>query len=308
MINLNSKKILLGALVIIGLIGIKASFYTVQSGYVGVLSTFGKYSPDEKMPGLHMKIPIIQHVYEFNIKLHSINYKESAAVKDTKNITNKPAIRVLDSKNLPIGIEMTVQFTPEKTQASEILQKYGKNYVDVLINPVVRDVVRDVIGHYKAEEIAKDRTKITTEIKMKLSEKFKKIPFILNDVLLRDIQLPSVIVKKIQDVQIAKQEAQRLAIIEQQALKQQKIKKIEAETKLIQITTNAKAEAEKEKIQADAKAYKILKEAQAVQKANELISKSLTPQLIKYEYIKKWNGNLPKTLLQKENGLMIGIK
>jgi regulator of protease activity HflC (stomatin/prohibitin superfamily) len=119
--------------------------------------------------------------------------------------------------------------------------------------------------------------------------------------------LPSVIVKKIQDVQIAKQEAQRLAIVEQQALKQQKIKKIQAETRMIEITTNAKAQAERQKIEADAKAYKILKEAKAMQKANELISKSLTPELIKYKYIEKWNGEVPKTFLGNDKNFMIGI-
>jgi regulator of protease activity HflC (stomatin/prohibitin superfamily) len=284
------------------------AFYTIESGYVGVLSTFGKYSTNVEMPGFHTKIPIIQKVVKFNVKMHSINYKSKVGLVDNENITNKPVIRVLDNKNLPIGIELTVQFTPIKENASMILQKYSKNYIDVLINPIIRDVVRDVVGEYKAEDIAKDRSKIATKITNELKIKFKKIPFILNDVLLRDIQLPEIIIKKIQDVQIAQQEAQRLAIIEQQAIKQQKIKKIEAETKLIQVTTNAKAQAQKEKIQANAKAYKILKEATATQKANILISKSLTPILLKYEYIKNWNGKLPQTLLQKDGGVLLNIK
>jgi len=305
-----NKGLIFGGLTLAGTILLFSSFYTIESGYVGVLSTFGKYEPDEKLPGLHMKAPIIQDVKKINVKMHSINYKGEHDLKDEENVINKPAIRVLDSKNLPIGIELTVQFTPIKDKASEILSKYGKNYVDVLINPIIRDVVRDVIGDYRAEDIARDRTKIANEINIRLKEKFKKIPFVLNDVLLRDIKLPAVIVKKIQEVQIAKQEEQRLTIVENQTLKKQKIKKIEAETQLIQITTNAKAQAQRKKIEADAKAYQILKEAEAVQKANQLIAKSLNNELLKYEYIKKWNGVLPKTYIPANNktNLLIGVK
>ena len=100
-------------------------FYTIKSGYVGVLSTFGKYAPDVEEPGAHIKIPIIQQITKFNIKMHSINYKGKKDLPDTENVINKPAIRVLDSKNLPIEIEMTVQFTPRKEKASYILQNYA---------------------------------------------------------------------------------------------------------------------------------------------------------------------------------------
>ena len=293
---------------LIGLIGMK-SFYTVESGTVGVLNTLGKYDPDEIQPGLHFKMPLVQKVYSFDIKLQAVNYKSNKDLPDSQGVINKPAIRVLDNKNLPIGIELTVQFTPKASEASEILSQYGKTYFDKLINPLVRDVVRDVVGQYQAEQIASDRTKIANEISTGLQEKFAKLPLTLNEVLLRDIKLPKVVVKKIEEVQIAKQEEQKLAMIEKQAEKRQKIKTIEANTKLIEITTKAKAEAEKKKIEADAKAYQITKEAEAIAKANKEIAASVTDKLIQYEWIKKWSGELPKTYLgnEKSGGLILNL-
>lgn len=279
--------------------------YTIESGYVGVLSTFGKYDPEEKAPGVHFKIPLIQKVKVFDVKLHTVTYHQGKQLPNRDGVLSKPIIQVLDNKNLPIGIELTVQFSPIKTEASEILSTYGSNYFEKLINPMVRDVVRDVVGKYQAEKIASDRSAIAQEIRAMLADKFKALPFHLNDVALREIKLPQIVLKKIEEVQLAKQEEQRLAMVEKQAEKNQKIKTIEANTKLIEITTQAKAEAEKKRIEADAKAYQITKEAQAVAKANQMIAGSITEKLIHYRSVEKWNGTYPSTLMQGQGESMI---
>ncbi len=91
--------------------------YTIESGNVGVLSTFGKYDPEEKEPGLHLKLPFVQTVKVFDVRLQTVNYKSAKDLPDQGGVINKPAIEVLDNKNLPIGVELTVQFTPDKKEA-----------------------------------------------------------------------------------------------------------------------------------------------------------------------------------------------
>lgn len=272
--------------------------YTVETGTVGILSTFGKYKEESVTPGLHIKIPLIQSIHILDIKMQSANYIGRQDLPDKRGVINKPNIAVLDNKNLPIGIDLTVMYTPDANLASTILGKYGINYFDKLINPNIRDVVRDVIGKYPAEQIASDRTTISAELKTLIGIKFEKMPFSLNEVSLRNIQLPSIVLKKVEEVQIAKQEEQKLAMVENQAKKKQKIQTIQANTRLIEITTKAKADAEKQKIEADAKAYKLKVEADAIAKANTLIAKSITKELISYKAIEKWNGNYPKLLMQ----------
>jgi len=287
-----------------------ASFYTIESGTVGVLSTMGRYNPEPVLPGLHFKIPVIQKIKIFDVKMHAANYKTNKDLPDSSGVFNKPLIRVLDTKNLPIGIELTIQFTPNKAEAPKILTVYGDYYFEKLINPIARDIIRDVIGKYQAEEIARDRSKINGEIVARLKDKFKTLPFELNEVLLRDIKLPDVVMNKIKEVQIAKQEEQKLAMIEKQAEKKQRIKTIEANTRLIEVTTNAKAEAEKKRIAADAKAYQIAMEANATARANKLIASSLTPELIRYEWTKQWKGVVPSTFLGSESdkNILLNIK
>ena len=304
--GVNIKGIIIIFVVLFFVIVLSVGLYTIKSGNVGVLSTFGKFSDDIKEPGLHVKIPIVQSVRIMDIKMQTVNYQEHEHWMDEDGVINRPRIDVLDSKNLKIGIEITIQYTPEFEKANVILMKYGNNYFEKLINPIIRDIVRDVSGQYQAEDIAFNRASIGTKVNEKLQEKFNTLPFILNGVQLRNIDLPQIVRKKIEEVQLAKQEEQRLAMVEKQATKNQEIQKINANTKLIEITTQAKAEAEKKRIEAEAQAFQITKEAEAIAKANEEIAKSITPALIKYEAIKKWSGNYPKMLVSKENeGLLL---
>ncbi len=299
-------------LLILYLIGysIFAAMYTIQSGTVGVLVTFGRYSEEVKLPGLHFKVPFIQDVKVFDIKLQTANYLGQGGYEED-GVSNVRRIEVMDNKNLPIGIDMSVQYTPIPDEANMILEKYGRNYFQKLINPIIRKVARDVIGKYQAEEIASKRSQIGVELKVQLSEDFQASApyFLLNNINLREIKLPSMVIKKIEEVQLAKQEEQRLTMVEQQAKKSQEIKTIEANTKLIEVTTQAKADAEKKRIAADAKAYQIMAEARAVAEANKLIATSITQELIDYRSIERWSGQYPQTLIGggEQSGLIFSL-
>lgn len=273
------------------------SYYTIESGTVGVLVTFGKYEKEVVNAGLHFKQPLIQTVKNFDVKMNTINYLGREDRRVSEGIINKPLIEVLDSKNLPIGLELSVQFTPIAEQANHILEHYGENYFEKLINPFVRNVVRNVVGKYQAEEIAMKRAEIEAALQVQLGKEFESTPFKLNTIGLRNINLPEIILSKIKEVQLAKQEEQRLAMVEEQAKKNQQIKTIEANTKLIEVTTQARAEGERKRIQADAVAYQIAAEAKANAEANKLIAASLTRELIDYRSIDRWNGAYPQTLL-----------
>ena len=288
-----------------GLILAANASYTIVSGTAGVLSTFGKYSAESITPGLHFKLPFIQNIIVLDTKMQAANYMGKTDLPDKKGVVNKPMINVLDTKNLPIGIELTVMYMPSPEEVSSIMIRYGRNYFEKFINPTIRDVVRDVIGKYQAEKIAQERSSIATEIRRILTEKFSQTEFRLAEVSLRDIKLPKSIRTKIEEVQMAKQEEQRLEMVEKQAKKSQKIKTTEAETRKIEITTKAEAEAKRAMIEADAKAYRLLKEAEAKSRANTMIAKSITPELIRYKTVETWSGHYPKMLMTGSDGSTI---
>lgn len=66
-VNLNPRKIVKWALILLAVIIIASSFYVVQAENVGVLLRFGKYTKTT-IPGLHMKIPFIDKVYQVAVE------------------------------------------------------------------------------------------------------------------------------------------------------------------------------------------------------------------------------------------------
>ncbi len=69
----------------------------------------------------------------------------------------------------------------------------------------------------------------------------------------------------------------------------------------------AEAEAKKVVAEAEGRARSVLVEAESQAKANEILSKSITPTLVQYEQIKKWDGRLP-TVSGTGAGVLLDLK
>jgi len=307
--KVNPLFIVFGAIVVLFLIIASLGIYTIESGKIGVLTTFGEYSDVPKEAGIHFKIPLIQTVKVMDVKMQTAHYQNETSLHKNDGVISQPRIIVLDSKNLNIGIDATVQFLPDPKQAKIILSRYGLNYFDKLIGPIIRDTIREVVSQYQAEDIARERSLIATHLNNAMRENFTGLPFILQAVQLRNIDLPKIVRDKIEEVQLAKQEEQRLIMIEKQVEKQQGIKTIEANTILIEITTRARADAEQKKIAADAEAYRISAQAKAQASANEMIRQSLDKEgfVIQYKAIQQWDGKYPHTMVGDKSGLIMQL-
>lgn len=263
-------------------------FKTIESGNVGIKITLGKFDNEELMPGLHFKIPIIQDIKIVDVKVHTINYKGSQDRPDKEGLIEKPSINVLDERGLPVRIELTVQYRLIPDQASEMIQEWGWNWKDKLVNPTIRDVVRDVIGEYPAEKLPVKRQEIGVKIEEGIKKAIKNVSKNKVQVIgvqLRDIKLPPRIAQKIEEVQIAKQEAEKMKYVEEKAKKEQEVRRIKAETEKIEKIIKAEAEAEKRVKEAEGRAKARILEAEAQAKANRLLSKSIDKKILEWKEI-----------------------
>jgi len=275
--------ILIAILIIFGIMF--KPWVIVNEGEVGILSTTGKFSPNPLNPGLHFYVPLIQKVIIVDTKVHMISYKRNQEIGTMPDrygtIKVYPAINVLDSRGLPITVELSVSYRLNPKEAAYVVKTYGLNWEDKIINPIVRDVVRNVIGKYPAEEIPTKRNEIATKIENQIRDQLLKIehkPVIFESFQLRDIILPENIKRQIERVQIAKQEAER-AKYEVLRAKQ------EAEKK----AAIAKGIADAKKIEAQGRAEAMLIESKAQAQANKIISESLTTNLLKLKALEVQN-------------------
>ena len=254
-------------------------FTIIEEGQRGILSTNGKYQDDALLPGLHFIVPVIQKVYVVDTKVRIINYaSRMEANTNASGIITKPAVTVLDKRSLPVGIELTVQYRLNSQFAAQTISNWGFSWEDKIINPVVRDVVRNVIGKYDAEALTQMRNDLGAEIEAGIRQSVteqENSPAILQSVQLRDIILPTKVKEQIERVQIAKQEVQK-AEQDVQRVKQEALKR----------AAEAQGVAQQARIEAKGKADAVTIEADAKAKANILISKSLTSQLLELEQMK----------------------
>jgi len=83
--------------------------------------------------------------------------------------------------------------------------------------------------------------------------------------------------------------------------------KIQASQNAIKVeneVATTRAEAQKRIVEAESMAKKTLIEAEAKAKANNLISNSISKDLIQYNFVLKWNGELPKVTSDKMASIM----
>ena len=273
------------AIAIIALLVIARPFVTIQSGEVGIKSNLGKYDPTPLGAGLHFFVPFIQDVFVVDTRTRIINYTSSedmSAGIATKSgtaggIISKNSLSVLDSRNLPVSIDITVQYRLNEATAPNTIAEWGFLWEDKIIDPRVKDVVRSVIGNYAAEELPTKRDEIARAIDDGIRKNIEALPNSPVDLLavqLREIILPAKVKEQIERVQIAKQEAERTKYeverANQEALKKAALAKGNADA----VKIEAQGRADAAKIEADAQAY-----------ANKEIAKSLDANLLSLKQI-----------------------
>lgn len=270
---------------LIALLVIAKPFVTIQSGEVGIKSNLGKYDPTPLGAGLHFFVPFIQDVFVVDTRTRIINYTSSedmSAGIATKSgtaggIISKNSLSVLDSRNLPVSIDITVQYRLNEATAPNTIAEWGFLWEDKIIDPRVKDVVRSVIGNYAAEELPTKRDEIAKAIDDGIRKNIESLPNSPVDLLavqLREIILPAKVKEQIERVQIAKQEAERTKYeverANQEALKRAALAKGNADA----VKIEAQGRADAAKIEADAQAY-----------ANKEIAKSLDANLLSLKQI-----------------------
>ncbi|WP_051906573.1 SPFH domain-containing protein [Methylomarinum vadi] len=269
------------------------SYTTVEAGHNKVATLFGKVQPEPYSEGLHIVNPLLNFI-SFDLRQQTYTWEK---------------VHVPSQDKLKTSMDISVTFRLDGSRTPTILQESGtlEDVVSKHITPKVRSLLREA---GKTVEQSQDfyldsvQQQLQSYMENGLREYLDTKGVIVTAVLFRDITLPQVVTDAViqtkeRQEQLEREKAQ-LKIVEQQA--QQQVKQAEARQMAAVADANAK------KIQADAEAYRISKEAEAQAKANELLAKSVTPALIRYNAVHKWNGEYPRTLLGGKNeGLILSL-
>ena len=213
--------------ILIVLLGVLSSlFVQVSAGNVGVKSLFGEVQPTILESGLHIVNPLMD-VTSFDIQTQ--NYTMSALNEEGAK-TGDDAIRVLSADGLEVVIDLTVLYRVLPTDAPIIYKKLGVNYSDKIVRPVTRTRIRDNAVFYDAVALySSKREEFQTRIYTSIEKDFKSRGLILEQLLIRNINLPNSVKTTIESKINAEQEAQKMTFVLQKEKQEAERKRVEAQ-------------------------------------------------------------------------------
>jgi prohibitin 1 len=185
----------------------------VTTGHVGVITLFGKVTGRTIGEGIHLVNPL-SRVHTLDIRTQEI--KERAAVPS--------------KEGLIMGLEASVLYHLAPDRAAEVFQKVGNQYSDVLLVPNFRSAMRGVTAANNASTLYSDaRESIARQVLDDLRTAVQPRGIVIENVLLRDLQLPDTLKHAIEAKQQAQQDAQRMEFVLQKERQEAERKRVEAQ-------------------------------------------------------------------------------
>jgi regulator of protease activity HflC (stomatin/prohibitin superfamily) len=278
------KKISVGVIGFILLVVLFNSCERIDAGHVGVkvnLYGTGKGVSDvTECTGIVFYNPISTKIYEFPTFIQHKEYKK------TEDEDNSFVVNSKDGSEFSVSPIMNYSVQRDKVPA--IFAKYRRPLPEIeegFLKTAVYDAFRLATNKYTADELISNREKFEIEVRRLLEGQLLNEGFVINQ-FTSNLIYPNTFKKSIE----AKNNAVQSAL---QAENQ--VKTAEAQAKIKVATANGNAEA-------------MLTAAKAEAEANRMKQVTLTPLLLQLEWINKWNGKLPTTMLGDKSNTMFGIK
>jgi prohibitin 1 len=207
------KKILQLAILVLVIILLMASTTSIPTGNVGVLTLFGRVTGDVLPEGIHMINPL-KSVEKLSVQTQSV--KESASVPS--------------NEGLILALDTSLLFHLDKTKAAQVYQSVGADYAEKIIEPMMRAAIRASTSAHTANALYTNaRELVQQQIYNDLTSQLAPRGVIVENVLLRDVQLPAMLKSSIEAKQQAEQDALRMSFILQKEKQEAERKRIEAQ-------------------------------------------------------------------------------
>lgn len=196
------------------LILLLSSCAIVRQDEVGVKRKLGKLKKNVYQPGPVAYNPLIARVIKLPVR--TIN------VEITSNLPSK--------EGLNVAAVISILYRIEPSKAHAILETVGKNYEQVVITSVFRSAAADVCSRFYAKDMhSAERANIEREITQHMASLIGHRGFIVEAVLLKNIQLPAGLARAVEEKLEAEQDAQRMEFLLERERKEAQRKIVEAE-------------------------------------------------------------------------------
>lgn len=251
----------------------------VQPGEVGVLvDMFGSSKGVEEKEldiGYHVVWPT-QNIYFF------------PTFEQNHQWVGEEGFSFQTKEGLSVYAEIGISFNLSKNRIHELFAKYRRG-MDEITHLFIRNNIRDAINRHASKMTIEElyghqKEEFFKGVLKDVREELAPLGFNINHIyIIGKFGVPDIVMEALNRKIEATQRSQQ----------------IENEFRATQ------AEAQKDIAKADGLAKAAIIRATAESESNDIVNKSITPGLIRWNAVNKWNGELPKTLADKDISILL---
>ena len=184
----------------------------VGTGHVGLLTLFGRVTGEKLGEGIHLINPL------------KTNNEMSIQTQTLKESANVPS-----SEGLMMSLDTSLIYHLNPDRATEVFQKIGADYENLVVEPTLRSAIREATASHSANALyTGEREMVAKQIYNQLTSELNKRGLTVENVLLRDIQLPATLKAAIEAKQQDEQESLAMNFRLQKETQEAQRKRIEA--------------------------------------------------------------------------------
>jgi regulator of protease activity HflC (stomatin/prohibitin superfamily) len=208
----------------------------IPAGHVGVQVLFGKVNAKVLTEGIQIINPLVE-IQQMSVRTET--YTMSATANEGQ-VRGDDAIQALSSDGLLMPLDITIAFRLVGGDAPRVYRDIGADYVDKIIRPASRTAVREAIAGFTAQEAyATKREALPAKMHELLTERMRSLleqredfkgaaGFLIDQVMLRNIQLPAKVKNAIEAKLEAAQQAEQMQFVLDKERQEAERKRIEA--------------------------------------------------------------------------------
>ena len=267
--NMKKGAIIGGAVLVVLLLVLLTCTATVETGYTGIVTTFGKVEDVTLEAGFHFKSPF-QRIITMDNREQKTSFTTEAFSSDIQQVN------IIGSINYAIN----------KSTAMNLFKEVGTDYFNKLVYPRMLEITKGVFSKYSAENLVANREKLSQDIRDGLYAELQDYGINVISLSIENLDFTDAFTDAVEAKQVAAQRKLQAEIEQAQMT-------METQQQAERQRINAEAAANVARINADADAYAVKIRSEAAAEANKMIAESLTENLIRFNEIKSWDGKLP---------------
>ena len=246
----------------------------VNPGYVGIVIHRAGGGVDKVPlgPGLHMRNPLTTGIEEYPVFMQTLILTKSSSEGSSLN----DEINVNSKEGQPISLDVSMSFELDQDKAPQLYTTFRRDIQAIqhgYVKQSIRQALQEVIGNEEiAAVIGPKKAEAVNQTQMLLSQRLAQYGIVVKQFTINELRAPPAVIEAINQKNVMQQQA------------------LTSQNELQKNTFQAQGDS----IKAMGHAKAILAEAEAQAKANELLSRSVTANLVQYEMAKKWDGKMPQ--------------